>query len=261
MAFASLGSALHTAQATTKGPDDNTTIPPPGGTLPANGAGIKLIHLSAYSTNLPISAQVVAGSTVAQYNNLDLGQATTGYLNVVPGPLTVNVTPSSGPILSLTETVAANTNYTFAMIGGAKGWPREIWPLVDSTTKPAALTGKVRIVHAAPFGIKPTGNTLPVNTQVNIVTQSGESIDSTYEGLLYRESTPFITLPAGTHDWKVVLPTGAVLIDLPQFTIYSEAVLTLYIIGDGVVQGTAGLLVINELGTQATTLYLPTAFW
>lgn len=251
-------SATRQIAAATSGPDENATIPPPGGTIPLNSAGIKLLHLAPFNTNTAVSAQIVAGDTTAQYGTLELGQSTNGYLNVAAGTVDISMNPAAGGgPFSLSSTVEANTDYTFALIGGAKGWPVEFLSLVDSTSRPNTFSGKVRVVHAAPFGTRPLGDTLPVNTQVSIVTQSGESVNGAFEGLLYRDSSPFVTLPHGNYDWKVILPTGAVLADLPPFTLRSEAVLTLYIVGDGIVQGAAGLLLISEVGNEVVLLYAP----
>ncbi|MEM7131371.1 MAG: DUF4397 domain-containing protein [Chloroflexota bacterium] len=260
IALASLGSILGTASAT-NGPDVNATIPPPGGTLPRSGSGIKLIHLAPFDDDPIVSAQLSGAGTVIQYNNLDLGSATTGYLNVTPGTVSVNISSTTGTSVSLSNQVAIDTDYTYAVIGGANGWPVEIWPLVDTTLVPDSGTGKVRIVHVAPFAPKPTDNELPTDTQVNIVTQSGERVDSAFEGLLYQESSSFVTMPAGIYDWKVVLPSGDVLVDLPIFQLFNKAVVTLYIVGDGDVQSPAGLLVINETGEEIIYLYMAAIRW
>lgn len=240
----------------------NATIPPPGGTLPSNQTGIRILHLAPFdNTDTDIAATINAGNVSAQFPNIQMGKSSGGYLAVDFGPVNLAINPNiGGGPLNFAVNLNPNTNYTAALIGGANGWPIEVLNLVDTTSKPAALKGKVRIVHAAPFGTMPSGGALPVNTQISVMTDGGASISNSFEGLLYEESTPYVSLPVGAHDWKVTLPGEVLFIDLPEFTLYSGAVLTIYIVGDGTVQQGAGLLVIQETGDVPTILNLPIIF-
>ncbi len=235
-------------------PPPGGTLPPPSGMLPSGAAGIQLLHLAPFGTDSNVSA-VISDTTPTEYNNLGLGQSTGEYLAVTAGVINGSVTPAiGGSPFTFSETLDPDKEYTTAVIGGANGWPIEFLTNEDTTTAPSPLFGKVRVVHVAPFAPGPA-----INTAVNVVDQSGNSIGSgVFEGLVYKQDSGYIELPVGLYDWKVALAiSDAPVVDLPPFNLYSEAVVTIYIMGDGTIQPAAGLLTINELGNEPTIMYFP----
>jgi hypothetical protein len=171
-----------------------------------------------------------------------------------PGTTQFTMTPADllVPPLVQSEVLSANTDYTVVAIGGTNGWPLELLRLIDTTPAPPPLYGKIRVVHVAPFATPPAST-----TQVNVVEQTGETINIDLLGLEYREATPYFTLPAGAYNWKVTLPNGDLLLDLPAFNLYNGAQLTLFILGDTIHQPLAGLLVIQVEGQPLLFRYLP----
>lgn len=232
--------------------DANATLPPPGGTIPPNSTGIQILHLAPFGTDTTVDASISDGNISATYNGIRYGESTGGYLAVTPGPVNGFVTPiSGGTPLNFSTTVAPNTGYTTAFIGGAKGWPLEFITLEDTTTASPALFGKVRIVHAAPFAPSPT-----INTAINVVDQLGNSVDDAFNGLTYKENSGYVELPIGRYQWSVTLPgTNTTVVDLDPFILYSGAALTIYITGDGTLQPASGLYAIQELGKEPTFMY------
>lgn len=233
--------------------DPNSTLPPPGGTLPPNAAGLQLLHLAPFGTNSDVNASISGANASTTYNNLGLGESTGAYWAVTAGSVNGSVTPvAGGTPLTFSETLDPNIEYTTAVIGGANGWPIEFLTLADTTAAPPTLFGKVRVVHVAPFAPGPA-----VNTAVNLVDQLGNSIKGdVFEGLVYKQSTDYVELPVGIYDWKVNLAINdSMVVDLPPFNLYNGAVATLYILGDGIVQPAAGLYTIHKLGSEPTFMY------
>lgn len=183
-----------------------------------------------------------------------------GYLNVPPGTYRVRIFVGSflsvptgvTPALDVPGvTVAANTDYTVAAIGGANDFPLELLPLVDrtpTTPPPGSAEGQVRVVHAAPFA-----RGLPA-TAVDVVPDAGGAPIAS--NVRFRDSTPFLTLPSGTPiDVEVRFAgTNVVLIDPNAFTLAPGQRLSVFAIGDGTNQPVRALVVPAEAASARVRL-------
>ena len=113
---------------------------------------------------------------------------------------------------------------------------------------PAPGSALVRVIHLAPFD-----NTV-ADTAIDICTQSGNPVTGLTD-LVYLEQSGYITLPPGVYDWTVAAPgCGAVVLDLPAFTLQPGMVLTLLVIGGGN-QPLSSVVLIEQAGQ--TYVYLP----
>ncbi|MDQ3249838.1 MAG: DUF4397 domain-containing protein [Chloroflexota bacterium] len=115
---------------------------------------------------------------------------------------------------------------------------------------PGANQGLVNVIHLAPF------DPVIANTSVDVCTQTGTPVAGA-TGLVYLEQSGYLTLPAGTYDWKVTFPgCGSTVVDIAPFTLFDQSVLTLLIIGDGVKQPFSTVLLVQN-GGLSQRLYLP----
>lgn len=142
------------------------------------------------------------------------------------------------------------------------------------------LTPQAHAAGTLPSGTVPPGGTIPpggttpppptaAQGQINIVDQAtfSSAVDVCTEanvpvtgatGLDYSDQTGFQTFPAGTYDWKVTKPgCGATIVDIPPFKLNPQAVLTLFITGNGSSEQPFNtVLVVQNLGLFFN-LYLP----
>lgn len=117
-------------------------------------------------------------------------------------------------------------------------------------TVPPANAGLVRIVHFAPFDPD------LADTALDICTETNQPVAG-FTGLVYRSATSYQTFSTGVYDWKVTRPgCGATVVDVPPFTLFNGARLTLNIIGDSVNQPLGTILTVDDIGFP-TNLYLP----
>lgn len=117
-------------------------------------------------------------------------------------------------------------------------------------TVPPAIAGQIRVIHFAPFDSNIAA------TVVDICTEDNQPIAG-FTNLVYRSETGYQNFVPGTYDWKVTLPgCGATVVDIPPFTLFKGAMLTLNIIGDGVSQPLTTILAVDDLGFPFS-LYLP----
>lgn len=235
---------------------------PPGGTIPVASTGVTVLHLAPFDSDPDVTAVLTSttGTTVSS-TGITIGDRWAGapvadstqYLSFPSGNTQIEITPASGsaPILLQTIPLTEGVDNTVVLTGGANGWVVDTLLLDDSTTTPPPFFGKVRIVHVAPL------DNASLNTEVAIVDQTGRPIDDSFNGLVYRDSSQYITLPAGQYDWRANVLSNASVIELDPFMLNSGAIMTLYILGDGTIFQPAGLLVINELGNPVRDLYLP----
>lgn len=113
---------------------------------------------------------------------------------------------------------------------------------------PAPGAALVRVIHLAPFD-----NTV-ADTAVDICTQSDNPVTGLTD-LVYLAQSGYITLAPGLYDWQVAAPgCGAMLLDLPAFTLQPGMVLTLLVIGGGN-QPLSSVVLVEQAGQ--TYLYLP----
>jgi hypothetical protein len=115
---------------------------------------------------------------------------------------------------------------------------------------PDPTNGQVRVVHLAPF------DDVIANTAVDICREDNTPITG-FTGLLYLSETGYLPFPPGSYNWKVMTPgCGALVVDIPPFTLNAGGALTLYITGDGNNQPIATLLSVEAQGLSVR-LFLP----
>ncbi|MBV7339405.1 DUF4397 domain-containing protein [Chloroflexi bacterium TSY] len=229
------------------------TIPSPGETIPAAGTNVNVLHLASFGPDTSVTITISGTKSLQTFNQIEIGD-TTGYLSIGSGASQISVTPtgSTTPVINQSLTFQADQAYTVIVIGDGTNQPLSLRSLVDTTTASPDLMGKLRVVHAAPFSANLADTTL------NIVTQAGDSVNPSLNNLQYGGNSGFLTLPTGKYDWKVELANdNSLYVDLPPFTLNIDAVLTLYIVGDGTHQARAGLLMILTPGSKPEILYSP----
>jgi hypothetical protein len=117
----------------------------------------------------------------------------------------------------------------------------------------AQWQGQVRVIHLAPLAAALN------DTTVDVCREDGSAI-SGLNGLVYGSQSGYQAFATGNHDWKVTEPgCGALVVDLPQFQLYADTVLTLYLIGDGVNQPFATWVSVDRPGANQVR-YLPFLF-
>lgn len=235
---------------------------PPGGTIPVASTGISVLHLAPIGLNPDVTTMLTSttGITVAS-TGITIGDRWAGspisdstqYLSFPSGDTGIAVLPanSSTPILLQMISLTDGVDNTVVLTGGANGWVVDTLMLNDFTATPPALYGKVRIVHVAPL------DNSSQNTAIDIVESNGRAVDDSFNGLVYRDVSEYVTLPVGDYDWRANLLSDGRVIELAPFTLNSGAILTIYILGDDSSVQPAGLLVINELGDVVQDMYLP----
>ena len=190
-------------------------------------ATVAVAHFAPFASEV-ISTSVdvlVNGSVVI--TDFVFAEKVTG-LSLAAGTYTISVAPSgsSTPVLTITPTVSDGVDYTLAAIGGANGWPLEIYPIVNDNS-PFTATGKIRITHLSPFAATLAG------TEVDICTQAGDAVPG-LTGLAYKESTGYLPLAAGRYDLTIAV-TGSdcatVAYDIPVFDLRIGQVADIYAIG------------------------------
>ncbi|MEZ4659269.1 MAG: DUF4397 domain-containing protein [Caldilineaceae bacterium] len=235
---------------------DHSTLPEPGGTIPQNGARAALLHFAPFASNTSVTAVISDTDSLFTFNNLLIGQGTNGYLGLDAGVVDFTVTPTGAvtPTIAQPLTLDSNIDYSVSIIGGANGYPLELLQLVDTTPAPPKLSGKVRVVHVAPF--------IAATNAITVLDGSNQPVAGLNTPLIYKQASPFVTLRSGHYQWKIALNgTNQILLDLPEFTVRDGARLTWYIIGDAFGapgnQELTAVLVVNELGGDVHFLYLP----
>lgn len=109
--------------------------------------------------------------------------------------------------------------------------------------------GQVRVFHLAPIGST-------ASSTVDICTEANQPV-SGLTGLTYLSQSGYIPLTPGTYDWKV--GDGGcttTVLDLPPFQVAAGTALTLLIVGDGVNQPLASILLVDDVG-RFYPRYLP----
>jgi hypothetical protein len=128
-------------------------------------------------------------------------------------------------------------------------------PLGGTLPPPPVITGQgqVRVIHLAPFAASTD------DTEVDVCTENNNALPG-LTGLVYGSHSGYQVFATGNHDWKVTQPgCGALVVDLPQFQLYANTALTIYIIGDGTNQPFAAFLSVDRPGANLVR-YLPFLF-
>lgn len=206
-----------------------------------NPAKAWVIHAAPFASGTAsVTVDVISGTTtLASIPDFIFSETTGAYVDLPSGTdLDLEVTPTGAPSPAITATVnlMVDTYYSVAAIGGANGWPLELFPLVDDVTAPAAGNFKIRVVHLAPFAPTSTG------TEVSIRTQDGTVVGG-LTNVPYKGVSPYLELPVGVYDLKVASPDGTTtIIEIPPLPLAEGNSYTVIAIGDGVNQTPTVLL-------------------
>ena len=135
-----------------------------------NPAKAWVIHAAPFASGTAsVTVDVISGTTtLASIPDFIFAETTGAYVDLPSGTdLDLEVTPTGGssPAITATVNLNADTFYSVAAIGGANGWPLELFPLADNVTAPAAGNFKIRVVHLAPFAPTSTGTEVSIRTQ------------------------------------------------------------------------------------------------
>lgn len=157
----------------------------------------------------------------------DVGAGTRTF-KLFAGALDASELPGATPALTAQVALEAGKDYTIVATGGVNGFPLELLRLADNTPRPTGASGKLRVVHAAPFAANLAA------TAVDIVAENGEAIPGLVN-IRFRGATDFVTQPSGVvFDLKAV-PSGSpgapALLDLPPFSLAPGEVSTFVVIG------------------------------
>lgn len=237
------------------GVDTNTqTIPPPGGTIPLSGAGMRIIHLAPFAQDNAISVVLSGTTSLYQFNNLSIGESTGNYVNLPAGNIEVRIQPETGSSFNLTRTVqvADHANYSLIVYGGANSLATDFMLLNDLTSAPALTTGKIRVVHVAPVVSGLFDNLVSV-----VQTATDTPVLPSLENLSYGTVTEYMTFDVGHYSWSIEFDAIGITVPLTPFRLNSKEVITLYIIGDNVIQTPTALTAIEKAGNPAEILYVP----
>jgi hypothetical protein len=185
----------------------------------------------------PVGTSVLSTSVTVRVNGINLisdfkfGDKSDA-IAVTEGERVIQLLPTGTitPIITSTVTLSDDVEYTLAAIGGANGWPLEIYPLeMDST--PFTATAKLRLTHFAPFAAAEE------NTRVDVCTVDNVPVGG-LTGIAYRESSGYLALPPGIYSLKVA-PTGsacgtlggAPTLELPTFALAAGQVVEVFALG------------------------------
>ncbi len=113
--------------------------------------------------------------------------------------------------------------------------------------------GFVRVVHVAPFAVDIIDTALVVCADLNTPVAGLPT-------LYYLSSSDYIPLPPREYDWFAGPPgCGGELVDIPEFRLFGDAALTLYISGGANDQPLTTVLSVDRAG-MSNVYYLPFIF-
>ena len=192
-----------------------------------NAATLTVAHFAPFAATVPgtsVSVQVNSSDVITSFT---FGEREKG-IPLPAGTYTISIVPTGAmaPALETLATVEDGVDYTLAAIGGANGWPLELYALVNDST-PFTTTGKLRITHLAPFAATANG------TKVDICTQAGDPVTG-LTNIPYKATTGYLALPAALYDLKVAASgtdCGVVAIDLPPFALRVGQVVDVFAVG------------------------------
>lgn len=135
---------------------------------------------------------------------------------------------SGTPLVEQSVNLSGGASYTAVVAGGSNSYPAELLLFTDDPTPPGSASGKLRVIHAAPFASPITA------TAVDVVDEEGNSVG--LDNLQYKAASSYLSLPSGTEfDLKVVphsQPAAEPILDLAPFTLSPGQILTVIVVGD-----------------------------
>lgn len=209
--------------------DDETPAEPAQAT-----ASVLVAHLAPFADTVEgtaVEVRVVGIGTLV--DDFTYGE-TAGYFSVpvlgVPITIQVFLPGETTPVLTQAINLQANQTYTIVAVGDIVNQPLELLQLTDDNSVPPPGTGKLRVVHAAPFAA-----TL-ADTEVSVRDEDGNVVGG-LNSVFFKDASPYLELPAGNYDLQVTTPDGTTqLIDILPRGLIEGQVLTLFAIGNGTLQ-------------------------
>jgi len=200
----------------------NTTLMSSTASFSLPTAQLAVAHLAPFASTLAGTSVTVTLDGTPVLTNVKYGDST-GYLTVAPGPHLVGVLPggSATPAITASVVLSENLSYSAIAIGDGVNQPLSLLGLLDDTT-PVLGVAKVRIGHLAPFASGGAAADLRLQDGTPILTN-----------VLFSQVSPYLTLPAGTYDFKITAPGGTpTLIDLLPVTVSSNSIQSVFATGD-----------------------------
>jgi hypothetical protein len=185
-------------------------------------AQLAVAHLAPFANTLAGTSVTVTLDSTPVLTDFVYGEST-GYLSVVAGPHLVEIYPgaSATPAITTNVVLSANLSYSAVAIGDGVNQPLSVLGLLDDTT-PVAGVAKVRIGHLAPFASGAALADVRLQDGTPVITNVPYSLVSAY-----------LTLPAGTYDFKITAPGGTpTLIDPSPVTLNSNSIQSVFATGD-----------------------------
>jgi uncharacterized surface protein with fasciclin (FAS1) repeats len=215
-------------------------------------ATVGVAHFAPFATeaiSTSVSVQVNGSNVITDFVFAERVEG----LSLPAGTYTISIVPTGviTPALESSATVAEGDDVTLAAIGGANGWPLELFPLVNDRT-PFTATGKIRIGHLAPFAATLDG------TRVDICTDAG-AVFGGLANIPYKAVTDYIALPGGIYDLNIALAgtsCATVALDLPPFQLRPGQVAEVLAIGLPAVPGVPLQVSQSGLGARVSVAHL-----
>ena len=102
--------------------------------------------------------------------------------------------------------------------------------------------GFIRVVHAAPFAVDINDTAVEVCADLNTPVAGLPT-------LYYLSSSDYVPFPPREYDWFVGPPgCGSELVDIPEFQLFRDSALTLYILGGANSQPLTSVLSVDRAG-------------
>jgi hypothetical protein len=192
------------------GDDDDNTVAPPMEEI--ESSFVRLAHLSPDAGLVDIW---VDGTRVLR--NVDFA-VFSPYLELDPGDRRIQVTPAgqdSPVVIDATATLTAETYYTVAAVGPLASIEPAV--VVDDVVT-SASNAKIRFIHASPDA-----------PNVDITLTDGTVL---FGNIAFKESAPFISVPAGDYDLQVrVAGTEIVALSFGDVTLMARTNYTVVAVG------------------------------
>jgi hypothetical protein len=216
----------------------------------ATTADVWVAHFAPFASDVVSTAVTVRVNGQNALTDFEYGDNSNGYIPLPALPTLVEIVLPGGTVaMSETFTLTAGVDYTVSAIGDNEDQPLELFAQVDDNSAPPSGQGKVRITHLAPFT-----DTLAA-TEVDIRTDAGAEVAT---NVAYKDSTPYLSLPAGLYNLKITTPGGvADLLDLDPFLLPEGQITSFFAVGDIDNQPLAVAQLTSERGAA---LYLPLIF-
>ena len=199
---------------------------------PTDPARLQVAHLAPFAMD-PGTAVTITLNGAPALTDFVYGDSTV-YLEVEPGPYTIEVFPAGSltPAITASAYLEPGLDYTAIAIGDGANQPLNLSVLEDDNSAPAAGNFKLRLGHLAPFADTLAGTTADVRLDDGTVI---------LDDVVFGDVDSYIELPAGEYDLKVTTPDGlTTLINFAPLTFSEGDIVSAFAVGEGVNQPLGG---------------------